>query len=99
MREGERPIHTFRRRLLRLIDEQYNGKYTWLARRAGIPTSSMQHIIHDAKRLPGGEMLLRLAEALGVSVHSLVTGEETVRPADLRPPRSAWDSGADSPPR
>ena len=82
MQRHERPIHAFRRRLLRLIDEQYDGRYTVLARRAGIPITTMQHYIHTAKHLPGGEHLLRLAAALGVTVEQLVSGPEGVRPAD-----------------
>ena len=39
MRGDETPIFGFRRRLLRLIDEQFDGRYTSLARRAGIPVS------------------------------------------------------------
>ncbi len=85
MRRTERSIISFRRRLLRLIDERFEGRYTYLARRAGIPISTMEHYVHHAKRLPGGEHLLRMAEALGVSVHFLVSGEETVRPADGSP--------------
>ncbi len=73
----------FRQRLLRLIDERCEGKYTRLARRAGIPTSTMQNLIHSAKHLPGGEQLIRIAQALGVSVNYLATGEEVVRPAEL----------------
>lgn len=73
----------FRRRLLQLIRERCEGKYTCLARRAGIPVSSMEHTIHSAKHVPGGEQLIRLAQALGVSVDYLATGEATVRPADL----------------
>ncbi len=78
----ERPITALRRRLQRLIDEQCAGQYTRLARRAGIPVSSMEHIMLTAKRLPGGDHLLRMAAALGVSVHYLATGEEVGRPAD-----------------
>ncbi len=78
---GERSITAFRRRLQRLIDEQCEGQYTRLARRAGIPVSSMEHIMLTAKRLPGGDQLLRLAAALGVTVQDLVTGEEAGRPA------------------
>ncbi len=85
MRRTERSITSFRRRLLRLIDERFEGRYTYLARRAGIPISTMEHYVHLAKRLPGGEHLFRMAEALGVSVHFLVSGEETVRPADRSP--------------
>jgi hypothetical protein len=35
----------------------------------------MQHYVHFAKKLPGGDHLLRLARALGVSVEYLVTGQ------------------------
>ncbi len=66
----------FRRRLLRLINERCEGHYTVLARRAGIPVSTMQHVLHHAKHLPGGEHLLRLARALGVSVDDLTMGVE-----------------------
>ncbi len=80
MRE-ERSITGFRRRLRRLIDEQCEGHYTRLAQRAGIPVSSMEHIMLTAKRLPGGDHLLRLAAALGVTVQDLVAGEAAGRPA------------------
>jgi hypothetical protein len=86
MTRTERPITSFRRRLLQLIDERFEGRYTYLSRRAGIPISTMEHDVHLAKRLPGGEHLLRMADALGLSVHYLLTGGETVRPA-VRPPR------------
>jgi hypothetical protein len=86
MRRPERSIIRFRRRLLRLIEEKFEGRYTYLAQRAGIPISSLEHTIHEARRLPGGEHLLRMAQALEVSVHFLVTGEDIVRPAD-DPPR------------
>ena len=63
--------------------------------------SSLEHTIHGAQRLPGGEHLLRMAGALEVSVYYLVTGEEAVRPPDgvwcrrcLE--RSARDSGTSS---
>ena len=77
----ERPITAFRRRLRRLIEERCAGHYTLLARRAGIPVSSMEHIMLTATRLPGGDHLLRLATALGVSVQELVTEEAAGRPA------------------
>jgi transcriptional regulator with XRE-family HTH domain len=84
MRPQERLIRGFRRRLLRLIEEQYEGKYTVLARRAGLPISSVQHILQDAKHLPGGEPLQKLASTLGVTVQYLATGHEGVSP--LEPP-------------
>ena len=81
MQRHAQPMLAFRRRLLRLIDEQLDGRYTALARRAGIPVSTMQHYIHTAKHLPGGEHLLRLAAALGVTVEQLASGPAGVRPA------------------
>ena len=87
MQRHERPIHAFRRRLLRLIDEQYDGRYTILARRAGVPITTMQHYVHTAKRLPGGEHLMRLAAALGVTVEQLVAGPAGVRPTARPVPR------------
>lgn len=104
MQRREPPILGFRRRLLRLIAEQVDGRYTILARRAGIPISSMQHIMHDATHLPGGEPLQKLAGALGVTVQYLSTGHEGVYPAEPpappapaetpqeRPPSPAWDA-------
>ncbi len=83
MHGGTPMIAGFRRRLQRLIQAQVEGRYTRLARRAGIPTSTMQHYVHSAKHLPGGEHLIRLAEALGVSVDYLATGREVVRPTGL----------------
>ena len=80
MTRPEAPIHAFRRRLLQLIDERFEGRYTALAQRAGIPVSSMQHCVHTAKHLPGGEHLMRMAVALGVTVHELITGDAAGRP-------------------
>ncbi len=85
MRRPTRKMAEFRRRLVRLIDQQDEGLYTRAARRARIPVSSMQHILHNGKYLPGGEQLLRLAEAFGVSVEYLVTGREALPPEGHRP--------------
>lgn len=93
MTRRERPIDAFRRRLLQLIDEQFEGRYTALARRAGIPISSMQHVIHNAKHLPGSEQVMRLAVALGVTAQYLITGREGVQPA--APPTGQADPGRD----
>jgi hypothetical protein len=82
VRRQEPPVTAFRRRLLRLIEEQDAGQYTTLARRAGIPTTTMEHYIHNAKHLPGGEHLLKLATALGVTVYYRATGEA--------PPAGEW---------
>ena len=38
----------------------------------------MQHVVHFGKHLPGGEQLLRPAEALGVSVDYLASAEEAI---------------------
>ncbi len=85
MSRPTRLMAEFRRRLLRLIDEQDDGQYTRAARRAGIPVSSMQHILHGGKYLPGGEQLLLLAAAFGVSVQYLVSGREAPPPGAHRP--------------
>jgi len=82
MQRHSQAIAAFRRRLMQLIEERFDGKYTYLARRAGIPVSTMEHYVHRAKRLPGGDHLLRLAEALGVSVEYL--GSRGVREGQAR---------------
>jgi len=77
------PVEAFRKRLNDLLLERFEGKYTVLAKRAGIPISSMQHYIHFSKHIPGGEHLARLAQACGVTSDFLLSGAQTVRPADL----------------
>ncbi len=67
-------IDAFRARLGQLILTECEGKYTLLARRAGIPISTMQHYIHWAKRIPGGEHVARIAHALGVTTDFLISG-------------------------
>ncbi len=67
-------LAAFRQRLRGLITDRYEGKYTALARAAGIPVSSMEHIMRTARRLPGGGQLVRLATTLDVSIDELVTG-------------------------
>jgi len=98
MTRPEAPIRAFRRRLLQLIDERFEGRYTALARRAGIPISTMQHYIHNAKHLPGGEHLMRIAAALGVTVQALIAdrgpGQPTARPG---PPIRVLQPQADRP--
>ncbi len=86
----------FRRRLLQLIAEKCDGKYTVLARRAGIAVSTLEHYIHQAKGLPGGAHLLRLAAVLGVSAEYLGTGRESGRalePGPQAPPSSLPPGG------
>jgi hypothetical protein len=56
------------------------GRYTRLGRWAGIPVSTLQHTIHEARRLPGWGHLLRMATALDLTVHYLVSGAETPGP-------------------
>ncbi len=79
MQRDPQEVAGFRRRLVQLIAERYDGKYTVLARRAGIPVSTLEHYLHQAKKLPGGAHLLRLAAALGVSAEYLGTGREVAR--------------------
>jgi hypothetical protein len=76
MTTDDRTMTGFRRRLHELIADQCEGKYTWLAQRAGIPVSSLQYCLHHARHFPGGDQLLRLADVLGVSVDYLLTGRE-----------------------
>lgn len=85
MRRTERSITRFRRRLKRLIEEKFDGRYTCLARGADVPVSTLEHILLEAKRLTGGEHLLRLTRALEVTTHFLITGEEAVRPTVSSP--------------
>jgi len=98
MRRQEQPIAAFRRWSLRLIDEQCEGKYTSLARRAGIATSTMEHYTHHAKHLPGGEHLQKLAAALGVTVRSLFSGEEVTLAAAPRTHPTPGDVPREGPP-
>jgi len=63
MTTDDRTMEGFRRRLRQLIDAQFEGKYTWLARRAGVPVSSLQHILHPAKHFPSGDQLLQRGDA------------------------------------
>jgi predicted transcriptional regulator len=67
-----RPIDIFRSRLRALVLEQFDGKYTLLAKRANIPISTLEHTMLEAKRLPGGDHLMRIADVLGVTVDSLI---------------------------
>jgi hypothetical protein len=77
------PIEQFRIRLNDLLLEKFEGHYTLLAKRAGIPVSSMQHYMHTARHLPGGEHLVRIAHALDTTVDFLLSGIHSVRPQDL----------------
>ncbi len=77
------PVEAFRKRLNDLLQERFEGKYTVLAKRSGIAVSSMQHYMHHSKHMPGSEHLQRIAEALGCTTDFLISGAQTVRPADL----------------
>jgi transcriptional regulator with XRE-family HTH domain len=76
-------VRAFRERITELIATRFHGKYTVLAKRAGIPVSTMQHYMHSAKHIPGGEHVARIAEALGVTIDHLVTGSDVIRASDL----------------
>ncbi len=76
-------VDAFRRRIAELIATRCDGKYTLLAKRAGIPVSTMQHYMHSAKYIPGGEHVARIAEALGVTTDYLITGSNVIRTSDL----------------
>lgn len=75
----------FRQRFRALLARFDEGKYTRLARRAGIPVSSLEHLLHHAKGLPGGRLLARLAGALDVSVDYLATGQAPAPPTAADP--------------
>lgn len=77
------PIQAFRHRLGELLQAKFDGHYTVLAKRAGIPISSMEHYMRNAKHLPGGEHLKRIADACNVSVDYMLSGTASVRPADM----------------
>ena len=79
---NRKPITEFRARLAHQIATYYDGQYTRLAKRAGLPPSSMQHIMRHAKHLPGAEHLIRLANVLGVTVDYLIGGD-AIRPKDI----------------
>ena len=76
MTTDDRSMAGFRRLLHQLIEDRFNGRYTHLAQRAGVAVSSLQHTIHHARRLPGGDLLLRLADALEVTVDYLLSGRQ-----------------------
>ena len=74
MTTDDRIMEAFRARLQQLIDDRFEGKYSRLARRAGMSVSSLQHILHTAKHFPSGDLLLRLAGATEVTVDYLLAG-------------------------
>lgn len=71
-RRTHQPILQFRVTLSDLIRDRFGGHYTVLAQRAGIPISSLEHTMLTAKRLPGGDHLIRLAVACGTTVDHLL---------------------------
>jgi transcriptional regulator with XRE-family HTH domain len=77
------PIQEFQGRLRHLLSTRFDGQYTQLARRAGVPITTMQHYMHNAKHLPGGEHAIRLANTLGVTVDYLLAGVDSIRPHEL----------------
>jgi hypothetical protein len=95
MQRDPQEVAGFRRRLVQLIAERCDGKYTVLARRAGIAVSTLEHYIHQAKGLPGGAHLLRLAVVLGVSAEYLGTGR--AGGPSTGPPRPAAADGGGGP--
>ena len=89
MQRDPQEVAGFRRRLVQLIAERCEGKYTVLARRAGLAVSTLEHYIHQAKGLPGGAHLLRLAAVLGVSAEYLGTGRAVARSPEQQAPARA----------
>jgi transcriptional regulator with XRE-family HTH domain len=72
---------------LRTLREQAGLSRAELARRAGVPVSTLRHWEHD-RGFPGVPALLRLAEALGVSAERLAEGvEDPARERERQAPR------------
>lgn len=61
----------FWQRVRSLLDEELTQ--AWLCREIGVSTATMSSWITN-KRIPRGDMTLRIADALGVSVHYLIDG-------------------------
>ncbi len=77
------PVEAFRGRLVQLIRTRFDGRYSVLAHRAGIPVSTMEHYIHRAKHMPGAEHVGHMADALGVTTDLLIHGRTSLLPQDL----------------
>ena len=65
----------FKTRLSRVIDEQFSGKHTRLAREAGIGPSTIQGWISNEGVNPNGLAITKVAKACGKTVEWLLTGE------------------------
>lgn len=63
------------KRIQQVVDERFGGVARRLAIAAGLGPTSLQKYLM-AKSTPGGEMAVRIADAAGVSVQWLLTGEE-----------------------
>lgn len=62
------------RRLKKLIDEKFGGIDRRLAVAAGMQTSTLQSYV-EGKSIPGGDSLIKLANAAEVSIDWLLTGK------------------------
>ena len=64
----------FPARLRELVARSFNGRYTRLARKAGIPASSIKNYLNGVNR-PGFAQLVRIIEYSSVNPTWLLTGE------------------------
>lgn len=76
MFEYSKKNFSFQRHLQELIDKKLGGKRIVLARKANISAAYLTGILGGRQNQPTLPILVAMAEALGVSLNYLMTGEE-----------------------
>jgi len=80
----------FIKRLQIIINKKFNGKNRRLSLAAKIPTSTLESYMNGTS-VPGGEILLKLSRAAGVSIEYLLTGEN-YKPHQLCEPPAVYNT-------
>ncbi|MEW6263353.1 MAG: helix-turn-helix domain-containing protein [Thermodesulfobacteriota bacterium] len=69
-------LEGFRKRFLKLVNDQFKGRHTSLARKAGVPPTTLQDWKDSKSFKPNGFILARIAEVCNISIDWLLTGRE-----------------------
>lgn len=65
----------FNRRVVNWIDDKYDGNVSKAARESGVPRNTLWQIYRGLTRTPAAPVLISLANAMGVTIDFLITGE------------------------
>lgn len=67
---------SFNTRVKRHVAKKYNGNVSEAARVTGVPRNTLWAIVRGLTRTPSADVLVKLSDDMGVTIDSLIRGEQ-----------------------